>query len=77
MYSKSSWGGSVDPFILTKYNKAKDSDDKDTFVSVIIYEFKDEDLVGMWPSPEAPEVSILGTSLLTQQHRLMKLGRKC
>ncbi|KAL8739967.1 MAG: hypothetical protein Q9190_007278 [Brigantiaea leucoxantha] len=59
MYSKSSWGGSVDPFILTKYNKAKDSDDKDTFVSVIIYEFKDEDLVGMWPSPEAPEKMLI------------------
>ncbi|KAL9043731.1 MAG: hypothetical protein Q9214_003091 [Letrouitia sp. 1 TL-2023] len=55
MYSKSSWGGSVDPFILAKFRKAQAPDGADAFVSIVIFEFKDRDLVGVWPSADAAE----------------------
>lgn len=57
MYSKKGWGGDTDPFILTTLEKAS-SDDQDVFVSLVVFEFRDEDLIGVWPSPDAPEVSL-------------------
>ena len=56
MYSKSAWGGSVDPFILTKFIQATPEGDEDPIVSLVIFEWKDEDLVGVWPSEDAPKV---------------------
>lgn len=58
MYSKKGWGGDTDPFILTTLEKAP-SDDQDVFVSLVVFEFRDEDLIGVWPSPDAPEVCLL------------------
>lgn len=58
MYSKKGWGGDTDPFILTTIDKAPLPDDNDVFVSLVIFEFKDENLIGVWPSPDAPEVSM-------------------
>ncbi len=55
MYSKKAWGGAVDPFILTTFVKSQDVKD-DPLVSVVVFEWKDEDLIGVWPSPEAAEV---------------------
>ncbi|KAI4092543.1 MAG: hypothetical protein LQ344_003389 [Seirophora lacunosa] len=55
MYSKKGWGGDTDPFILTTFDKASNPDDKDVFVSLVVFEFRDEDLIGVWPSPDAPE----------------------
>ncbi|KAL9013946.1 MAG: hypothetical protein Q9173_001383 [Seirophora scorigena] len=55
MYSKKGWGGDTDPFILTTFDKASTPDDKDVFVSLVVFEFRDEDLIGVWPSPDAPE----------------------
>ena len=50
MYSKSAWGGPVDPFILVAFpNKAVDKD-SDPIVSLVIFEWKDEPLVGI-PAP--------------------------
>lgn len=54
MYSKKAWGGSVDPFILTKFIKSEDG--HDSLVSLIVYEWRDQDLIGVWLSPEASEV---------------------
>lgn len=56
MYSKKGWGGDTDPFIKTTLEKASAPDDKDVFVSLVVFEFRDEDLIGVWPSPDAPEV---------------------
>ena len=56
MYSKSAWGGDVDPFILTTFSKAEPEGDDDPLVSLVIFEWKDEDLVGVWPSDDAPKV---------------------
>ena len=57
MYSKKGWGGDTDPFILTTLEKAP-SGDQDVFVSLVVFEFRDESLIGVWPSPDAPEVCL-------------------
>lgn len=63
MYSKKAWGGSVDPFILTKFIKGKkdkpDQATDDPLVSLVVYEWRDESLIGVWPSQEAAEVGNL------------------
>ncbi|KAH7182872.1 lung seven transmembrane receptor-domain-containing protein [Fusarium flagelliforme] len=53
MYSKSSWGGPVDPFILVKFLNSSDSGVKDPTASLVIFEWKDRNLVGI-PDPEVP-----------------------
>lgn len=59
MYSKTAWGGDTDPFILTKFIKTNAEGDEDPVVSLVIFEWKDEDLVGVWPSDDAPEVRLI------------------
>ncbi|KAI4243377.1 MAG: hypothetical protein L6R40_003549 [Gallowayella cf. fulva] len=61
MYSKKGWGGDTDPFIKTTLEKASAPDDKDVFVSLVVFEFRDEDLIGVWPSPDAPEKEYICT----------------
>ena len=56
MYSRKSWGGSVNPFILTKFIKVTPADDSDPIVSLIVFEWKDEYLFGQYASPDALEV---------------------
>ena len=47
MYSRKSWGGNVDPFILTKFAKAENvPENEDPIISLVIYEWKDKSLVG-------------------------------
>ncbi|KAB2108878.1 hypothetical protein AG0111_0g2973 [Alternaria gaisen] len=48
MYSKKSWGGKVDPFILVKFIKdpKKNEGIKDQTVSVVVWEWKDTLLLG-------------------------------
>jgi hypothetical protein len=53
MYSKSSWGGPVDPFILVKFLNASDAGVKDPTASLVIFEWKDRNLVGI-PDPDTP-----------------------
>lgn len=54
MYSKKAWGGSVDPFIETKFIKSEDGDNP--FVSLVVYEWRDEDLIGVWLSQSDKDV---------------------
>ncbi|KAL8812926.1 MAG: hypothetical protein Q9200_000665 [Gallowayella weberi] len=61
MYSKKGWGGDTDPFILTTFEKAPAPNDQDAFVSLVVFEFRDEDLIGLWPSPDAPEKEYICT----------------
>jgi len=56
MYSKTAWGGDVDPFILTMFTESKPEGDEDPIVSIVIFEWRDEDLVGVWPSEDATDV---------------------
>lgn len=53
MYSKSAWGGPVDPFILLNFMPYEG--DEDPIVSLVIFEWKDEDLIGVFPSAEATQ----------------------
>lgn len=48
MYSKKSWGGQMDPFILVKFvkNGDKNKDIQDPTVGVVIWEWKDSMLLG-------------------------------
>lgn len=46
----------MDPFILTKFIQATPEGGDDPVVSLVIFEWKDEDLVGVWPSEDAPKV---------------------
>ena len=51
----------MDPFILTKFIQITPEGDEDPIVSLVIFEWRDEDLVGVWPSEDAPKV---GTNTL-------------
>ncbi|KAG9230074.1 integral membrane protein-like protein [Amylocarpus encephaloides] len=53
MYSKSAWGGAVDPHILVKFIQEDVQDDSDPVASMVIFEWKDFDLIGVLPSPES------------------------
>ena len=46
MYGKKTWDGPVDPFILIKYLDQKEATD-DAISSLIVFEWKDRDLVGI------------------------------
>ena len=58
MYSRKAWGGDTDPFVLTKFSKTTPKDGEDPVVSLVIYEWRDEDLVGVWPTQDAAEVRL-------------------
>lgn len=50
MYSKKSWGGNVDPHILVKWIKDTTEGAADPIVSMVIFEWKDYDLIGVLPT---------------------------
>ena len=52
MYSRNAWGGAVDPYILTTFIRS-DKIMGDPIVSVVIYEWKDESLIGIKPTPDS------------------------
>jgi len=54
MYGRKSWGGNVDPFILVKLMKPVDP--KEATVSLLIFEWNDEELIGRYPEPGAAMV---------------------
>ena len=68
MYSRKAWGGDTDPFVLTKFIKNTPKEDEDPIVSLVIFEWRDEDLVGVWPSKDAPQVR-------PQARRLLQFNR--
>jgi hypothetical protein len=61
MYSKAAWGGPVDPFILTVFPNDTIKADEDPVVSLIIFEWKDLDLIGVLPDSEAFTVCAMTT----------------
>lgn len=56
MYSQKAWGGPVDPFILIKFTDVGKEQEGDPIVSLVVFEWQDEDLVGILPSPDAAQV---------------------
>lgn len=62
MYSQQAWGGPVDPFILIKFMDYTGEDDP--VVSLIVFEWKDEDLIGVYPTDDATQVRTTRTSTL-------------
>lgn len=57
MYSKASWGGAVDPHILVKFSKENVDGDADPIASLVIFEWKDFELVGVYPTAESMSVT--------------------
>lgn len=49
MYSRKSWGGPTEPFILVKFLPDTTPDNTDPLASLIIFEWKDETLIGRMP----------------------------
>ena len=49
----------MDPFILATFMKTDPEGDDDPLVSLVIFEWRDEDLVGRWPSEDSPKVGML------------------
>ena len=57
MYSRKTWGGSVDPFILVEFTKPDDlADGDDPLVSLVIFEWEDRDFVGVPSDPSNPSI---------------------
>lgn len=57
MYSRSAWGGPVDPYINVMFLPKEAPADQDPIVSLVIFEWKDEDLIGVRETPDAENVS--------------------
>ncbi|KAI2637493.1 lung seven transmembrane receptor-domain-containing protein [Xylaria nigripes] len=53
MYSKAAWNGPVDPFILTVFPNDTIKGNEDPIVSLIIFEWKDQDKIGAFLTPES------------------------
>lgn len=49
MYSRKSWGGQVDPYILIKFQKRDVGPDEDPLASLVMFEWNDEPLIGRYP----------------------------
>ena len=55
MYSRKSWGGNMDPFILTKFIKPKKlKNGDDPMVSLVMFEWEDKDLIGVPVEGQGP-----------------------
>ncbi|KAK4165441.1 lung seven transmembrane receptor-domain-containing protein [Cladorrhinum sp. PSN259] len=55
MYDKNAWGGPVDPFILVKFTDVGKDQGEDPTVSLLIFEWKDQELIG---TPDRNEILI-------------------
>lgn len=52
MYSRKSWGGNTDPYILVKFRKTDVEEGTDPLVSLVMFEWNDEELIGRRPEGE-------------------------
>ncbi|KAF1815429.1 hypothetical protein P152DRAFT_185273 [Eremomyces bilateralis CBS 781.70] len=46
MYSKSSWSGAVDPFVLVKFIPPEEGSIENLLISLVLFEWKDKPLIG-------------------------------
>ncbi|RFU73093.1 lung seven transmembrane receptor domain-containing [Trichoderma arundinaceum] len=68
MYSRTSWGGPVDPFILVKFLNNTESQGKDPIASLVIFEWRDSNFVGI------PDPDIQATRLALCDDAMIKQG---
>lgn len=69
MYSRQSWGGQVNPFILTKFITPESiPNGTDPIVSLVVFEWKDKDLIGKSMGPDGMEVSNGKTLMVEKTH---------
>ena len=68
MYSQASWGGSVNPFILTKIENSTEPAAKDALVSFVIYEWRDADLLGITRTSNGLITVSIGRNLKKEKH---------
>lgn len=62
MYSRASWGGNTDPFILIKFIKPKDLENgDDPIVSLVMFEWQDKGLIGI-PIEDSNVIDDVSTS---------------
>ena len=57
MYSRTAWGGPVEPFILAKFFNSTIPEGTDPIVSLIIFQWEDKDLIGIADSSGGGRVS--------------------
>ncbi|KAK3333550.1 lung seven transmembrane receptor-domain-containing protein [Cercophora scortea] len=58
MYSKSSWGGPVDPHILIKFTDVGKDDGDDPIVSLLVFNWMDSDYIGVLPPGASKKAGI-------------------
>lgn len=57
MYDRKTWGGPTEPHILVKWlPTTQDSEDPDPIASMVIFEWRDYDLVGVLPTIDSIQV---------------------
>ncbi|EFW98865.1 integral membrane protein [Grosmannia clavigera kw1407] len=66
MYSRKSWGGPADPFISVVFDKYDGP--VDPIVSVLIFEWKDEALIGILPDENQQKLIICEPQYVSQGH---------
>ncbi|KAK3989527.1 lung seven transmembrane receptor-domain-containing protein [Cladorrhinum sp. PSN332] len=63
MYDKNAWGGPVDPFILVKFTDVGKDQGDDPTVSLLIFEWRDQELIG---TPERNEILLCDQKLIDE-----------
>ena len=53
MYDRNSWGGSLEPFISVDFDKQASEGNEDPIVSIIVFEWNDEEYVGRYAMVDA------------------------
>lgn len=70
MYSRKTWGGSIEPFIMVKFLDPEKEEDKpkveDPIVSVVVWEWKDFELLGKPADLPVGEVTYATPSWVTK-----------
>lgn len=74
MYSRSAWGGDIDPFILVRFNKVEEEGDHRA--SMLIFEWMDQDLVLFQSSPDTPKVCKLSILEIFKDYCGRRLGSR-
>lgn len=69
MYSRTAWGGPVEPFILVKFSNSTIPKGADPIVSLIIFQWNDKDLVGIADSSGGGRVSDYPVNLLISNEK--------
>ncbi|ODH53159.1 hypothetical protein GX48_00695 [Paracoccidioides brasiliensis] len=74
MYSRKAWGGSQDPFILVTIQKGElMNPESDHLVSLVVFEWKDEGLIGRYPAGDRDKAFTQKEPICDQENIAAKL----